>query len=60
MNSSDFAVTVEFSDGVKVSLGAGDEFFVEPSEGAASAYLDDKRLALIRRLREASEASVEG
>lgn len=48
-------ITIAFDDG-KADLGADGEFFVTPDAGHESVLLNDRRLALIKRV---SEAEVE-
>ena len=46
MNDDDFAVTIEFTGGPKVTLGCADEFFVS-SGTEDSGMLNAERVALI-------------
>lgn len=49
-DSDTFTIKVEYEDCV-VSLGGGDEVFIELTEGFDTATLNDKRIALIRQLQ---------
>ena len=55
MNGADFVISIEFTDGTKVSLLDSDagEFSVEPGEGNKTALLNADSRELIERVQRA-------
>ena len=51
MKASDFSITVDFSDGTKVSLGGDDTLFISKENDDSYLMLNDERLSLIKSLQ---------